>query len=466
MSEDDILETEDSEAPAGPDTSAFFEQVLLEATIGMEPEEPSNEAAMPEEPAEDPAEAEPAPGEKIGDTVARPTTVLPKPEPEPEPEDDEPKPKSGIARIAIILGAIAFAIAVAVIVALLVPPQLTAVQVVDDFDAAALESRQLTNSVYASNVGYEIASEEVSSIDDNGDGRKVAHVVVHFENESFDVAVQATVDYTLVGRTWTPGESTVDRIDATPLAPVDSARVLADIDTLLAKVGSRGGSSFLTLYQGGEFEVRSADLAHDSETCTLEIAARRDVNLYCYSGTITAEFEFVPGRASMDAGSWRLKSVTADDGAYEHSFADVRGEWRGNFQSTATSALIFDVGKCFAGKQDEAVVNVTSYDVDSGRMVCDLTFVSHKHGAIPSDASETAGDVLVELEGVTVMLDPATLSGRYEHTGTDGSVGYYELAFRNDNGVWRLTVVSSVLDTGTWSWGTTTFTDTYVLERA
>ena len=460
MSDNDIREQEGA-ATAEPSNSAFFDQVQLESTGPIASEELPAESAVAPEAA---PEAGPEPGEKIGDTMARPTTVLPKAEP--EPEEDEPKPKSGIPKLAIVLGAIAIAVIVAIVATLLVPPQLTTVQIVEDFDAAELESSQLTNSVYASNVGYEIASEEVASIEDNGADRKVAHVIVHFENESFNVAVQATVDYALVGRTWTPGEYTVDAIDATPLAPVDEGRVLADVDTLLDKAGTHGGVSLVTLYQGGDFEVRSADLSHDSMSCEVQILARRDVNLYSYSGTITAEFEFVPGRASMDAGSWRLASVTADDGAYEHSFADIRGEWRGNFQSTATSALIFDIGRCFHGKQNVATVNVTSYDVDSGRMVCDLTFVSHNHGAIPHDQDETGGDAVVTLEGVTVMLDPETLEGTYQHTGTDGMNGYYELAFRNDKGVWRLTVVSSVLNTGTWSWGTTTFTDTYILERA
>lgn len=365
-----------------------------------------------------------------------------------------------------LIGAV---VIVAVVVVLVLPPALTEEQVLSDFDAPSIAAEGLTNSVYASNSGYRLEDEEVVSISNNGENANVASVEATFVNESFEVEVSATLDYELSDRTWMGHRPTITSVKATPIAGVSGDAVLADIDTILSEGGSQDGVTLESVYTGGSFtaDKSSLDVDEDETTSTIEISAERVRSLYEYSGVITATFEFVPGKASSDAGSWKLVSVSADENAYARSQASIVGTWEGTLEQTETSNFIWDIGRCWAAESTSPSLEVTAFDPDSGQMTCNLSFISHNHGALSSDADETDGDAVVEISGATIMLDPATLSGSWTPPTGDRSQGAYRLQFRNTDGVWRMIVVSGVAGSdGFLAIGYTTFTDTYVLERS
>lgn len=365
-----------------------------------------------------------------------------------------------------LIGAVAI---VAVVVALVLPPSLSKEQILSDFDAPSVAAGGLTNSVYASNDGYRLEDEKVVSVSGNGENAQVATVEATFVNESFEVEVSAIINYELADRTWMGHQPTITAIKATPIAGVNGDAVLADIDTILSEGGSQDGVTLESIYAGGSFSADKSTLDVDGDvpTSTIEISAERVRSLYEYSGMITASFEFVSGKASSDAGSWKLVSVDVDDSAYARSQASILGTWEGTLETTETSNFIWDTGRCWAGGSTLPSLEVTAFDPDSGQMTCNLSFVSHNHGALSSDADNTDGDAVVEINNATIMLDPETLAGSWTPPTADRSQGAYRLQFRNTDGVWRMVVTSGVAGSdGLLPIGYTTFTDTYVLERA
>lgn len=483
-------DTDPTSAPATDDAPA----------AGVDPAAADGEPApapAPQAPAPDgePADA-PSPDEEPGHAQARatailvageqPTEVVPRADASAVGPDVDAGPDAAgatpsrldvralLARMPRWVPAVAVAVVAALAVAAVVltqvlPPALTDERILSDLDAPSIGAGDLTDSVYASNTGYRIEEERVVSVEGNGADAKVATAEATFVNDSFRVTVSATVDYELAGREWVSHGATVTGVKATPVAGVSGDAVVADMDTLLAEGGSRDGVSLEGIYSGGAFEAGRSTLEGDGDgaTSTIEVSARRTRSLYEYSGTITATFEFHEGRASSDAGSWELVSVSADDAAYERSRASVLGEWHGTLETSATSNFILDAGRCWAGESEPLSLEVTSFDPDNGQMTCDLTFVSHNHGGLGSDAVETDGDAVVELSGVTVLLDPETYEGTWTQPTGDRSQGAYRLEFRNADGVWKVVVASGVAGSdGLIPFGYTTFTDTYVLERA
>ena len=357
---------------------------------------------------------------------------------------------------------------VAIVATLVLPPSLTQDQILSDFDAPSVAAKGLTNSVYASNTGYRLKDEKVVSVSNNGAEARAATVKATFVNESFEVEVSAIIDYELSDRTWMEHQPTITEVKATPIAGVNDDAVLADIDTILSAAGSQDGVTLESIYTGGSFTVDKStlDVGDDATTSTVEIAAERVRSLYKYSGTITAHFEFVPGKASSDAGSWKLVSVDVSDNAYARSQASILGTWEGTLESTETSNFILDIGRCWAGGSTPLSLEVTAFDPDSGQMTCNLSFVSHNHGGLGSDADTTDGDAAVEISDATIMLDPDTLTGSWTPPTGDRSQGAYRVQFRNTDGVWRVIITSGVAGSdGLLPFGYTTFTDTYVLER-
>lgn len=414
------------------------------------------------------------------------TTKLPEPEPAPERADEAADAPKGAAnpdpeppklpfwkktgnKLAMIIGAVVLSIGLAILAVSVLPIQLTKVQVVNDYDAARLTTEELTDSVYASNVGYEIDTREVSSIEDAGRGAKVAHLVITLRNKNFMVYVYADQNYELSGRDWLPKKSQITKMEAVPIAPVDEARVLADMDTLMSKISPKDGVGFSTLYNGADFEVESAELAEDASSCEMKIRASKVSGVNMHTGVITAEFDYVPGGATSDPGSWKLTRVSADDECWQSSLAPLTGTWRSRLDSTETSAVVFDMGKCNAGKEDAFAMEVSEFDVASGKMTADISFVVHAHPALSQDSDRADGDTRVKLEGVTVALDPKDLSGSLESENTEGSKdgpAKWTLEFFNDMGLWRVRVRSSERSNDTLLWGPTTFTDTYTLTRS
>ncbi|MBQ6395296.1 MAG: hypothetical protein IJH87_02995 [Atopobiaceae bacterium] len=366
---------------------------------------------------------------------------------------------------------IVIGLAVAVLVGLagwfiftrVLPPALTDERIIREFNAAYVENEELTNSIYASNTRYHMDSGIVLSVSDDRPDAKTARVQMVYSNESFSVTVEATQRFQLADRTWVGMEPTIKKVEAVPIAPVDSARVLADIDTLMSRVTPRGGVSLEVLYTDASFEVESAELSEDGMSCTLVIKADKTSGLNRYAGRLTATFEFVPGKASTDAGSWRLSTVGAEDACWERNLAPVRGTWRGVFESTSTSSFMFGTGLCYAGEDTSVELEVKSFDAASGRATCTLSLLVHDHGAITSDADTTTGDTEVGRVEFTVDLDPETLTGSY-HNSSEQYGGDWQVMFLNDAGTWKIQIKSGE---GMASGGFlgAVFTDVYVLER-
>lgn len=442
--------------------------------------EPGPEAV----PGADP-EAGSGPDDEAGRTLARPTAILAAGEPPtevvPRLGEDGDGSSGPADRVRALLGrlprwalpaalaVVAVAVVAVVVATQVLPPSLPDDRVLADFNAPGIAADGLTDSVYASNTGYRLEGQRVVSVEGNGADAKVATVEATFVNDSFRVTVTGTVGYELAGREWMGHGAQVTSVEAEPVAGVSGQAVVDDMDTLLAEGGSRDGVTLEGIYAGGDFDAGRSTLEGqgDGATSVIEVSARRTRSLYEYSGTITATFEFHAGRASTDAGSWELVSVTADDAAFERSRASVVGSWEGTLETTSTSNFIINAGRCWAGEGTPLSIEVTALDPDTGQMTCDLTFVSHNHGALGSDADGTEGDAVVEVTGATVLLDAETYAGTWAPPTGDRSQGAYRLEFRNEDGVWKVLVSSGVAGSdGLLPIGFTTFTDTYVLERA
>lgn len=350
----------------------------------------------------------------------------------------------------------------------LLPPTISNNDVLNDFDVKTLESEQLTNSNYANNTGYTISDTKVTSIDDKGQTSKTAHVEATFENTNFSVVVECTQDFTLQGRIWRGGDVQIVSEKATPITSVDSNKVLADIANITSKIADKNGVKFSDIYADGTYDVMSNNLNKDKNQATVTIRAKKAYDLYSYSGDITATFDFTDGSGSQgDAGSWSLGDVTVEDSAWQQSYNSLVGKWTGTLDTTATSSLILNTGKCWAGKTTPFAMTVESMDTTSGAMVATMTFVSHNHGAIASDADGTPGDVVTTLTSVSMTLDPQTLTGTYEDPNGTEAEGTYTITLVNDKGVWKAQVASGLYETGVTSGiSHVTFTDVYSLTRS
>lgn len=368
-----------------------------------------------------------------------------------------------------VIVAAAAAIIVAVAIAFLVPPTLALDRVLMDFDATELESLELTNSVYASNDGYRLVGRQASGVYDDGTNRKVAHIEVAYSNRSFSVVVGIDLSYTLVDRQWVPGDYRITSIDATPTAPVDRDLALADVEKVLTKVAPVRGMRLGDIYGGGTYEVIDNELGSNERgdaICTTTFAIHSTHDLSQYDGQVEAVFQFFPGAASSDAGTWGLVSATATEDSWKPSLAQVEGTWVGTLRSTANTALLVDTGLCKAGETREVVLDVHGYDADTGRISLDVSFVAHNHAGIPEDAASTEGDVIVTLEDQVATLDPEALEGGWQPSESGGEQGSFSLAFVNHDGVWELQVTSGEAGSdGVLALGMTQFVDTYVLER-
>lgn len=452
-------------AGAAPEADAASEP---EAAPEVAPE-PEPEVAPEPEPEPTPA---PEPGEEpVDPTVISSTTALP-PDARPvvreepfEVPDRNPMPAWALG----VVVAAAAAIVVAVTIAFLVPPTLALDHVLMDFDGAELENLEFTSSVYATNDGYRLVGEQASGIEDDGTNRKVAHIETAYSNKSFSVVVGIDRSYTLVGRQWVAGDYRITRIDATPTAPVDQDQALADIEKIISKVAPYRGKRLGEVYEGGEFEVIDNELGKDEQgnaICTTTFHATCVHDLVQYEGEIEAVFQFFPGAASRDAGTWMLVSATATEDTWTPVLASVEGTWIGTLSSTANTALLIDTGQCRAGETKELVLTVEGYDEETGRLVADVSFVAHNHPGIPEDAPSTEGDVVVTLEGQVVTLDTETLTGSWVPGESGGEQGSFEFEFLNKGGVWELQVTSGEAGSdGVLALGMTEFVDTYVLAR-
>ncbi len=370
-------------------------------------------------------------------------------------------------RWALVGVAVAVVVAYVLVLLLVLPPRLRDRQVLSDANAPAWAADdQLTESAFASNDAYKIVDRKVVGVTDNGHNAKVATVEFTFENESFRVVVTATLDYSLVGRKWVSHEADVTSVRATPIAAPDADDVVAAIDRVLAKAPSSGGLTLEQIYSGGEFEVTGSELADDATSATVTIAAEHAVGLYEYDGTITATFAFRAGGESLDAGTWELESAEATDASYEHGRVSLVGKWEGKLSASTTSAVLLNTGRCTAAESRPLTLDVKSFDPESGKMVCGVSFVSHDHDALAADAAGSDGDAEVSLDDEVILLDPKTLTGTWSPASSDRSKGAYSLEFLNEGGVWEVRVTSGVAGSdGFLAWGYTTFRDTYVLGR-
>lgn len=365
----------------------------------------------------------------------------------------------------------------------------SAEQVSDSFDAVALEE-QLTDSPYASNTGYVVDGVETKSVERNGASGATAQVEATYHNDSFVVVVHARQDFERMGGVWSPAGSEVLDVAATPSEAPEADAVLADIETVLAKVAPHDGTSIERIYDGGSFEVAKRELAPDKKSATVSIVAHKMGALYEYEGTVTAEFSFEEGKASDDAGAWRLTGATANDEAFTRSDAPIQGSWTGTFEKTTTSAQLFSTGVCEAAKESPLKLTVKAYDSVTGQLTCDMSFVVHGHGALDASADHSSGDARVTLRGARVQLNPKTLEGTItssdvsaaekkaqaldaaekssEDTDTDDAMSELEwgLFFKNEGGIWRVQVASGLKSHALWGIGKTTFTDYYELLRA
>lgn len=444
------IETESVEAPVEA------EQVSADEVV-------ETPAPQHEEPAEPEVVAAPRPkGPKT--TMAKPPKGLT--ENTPAGVSYEPsKRKRNPAKI--IIPVVVIAIIAAFVYFFILPPSLSNNEVLAAFDSSGISSEELTNSDYANNSGYSATGTKVTSIEDVDSGQKTAHVEATFENSNFTVTVECTQAYTLVSHKWNAGEVKIVSAKAKPLTSIDSTKVVSDINNLLSKVPDKNGVKFSDLYTDGTFEVMSNNLNTDKTEATVTIRAKKNYDLYSYSGQITAVFDFAEGSGSSgDAGSWKVTSCKADDAAWQQSYSSLVGTWTGKLENTATSSLILNTGKCNAGKKTPFTMNVESMDTATGSMVATMSFVSHNHSAISQDADSTEGDVTVTATDISVSLDPQTLTGTYEFTG-DETQGTYLITLVNDSGVWKVQVASGLYETGTLAGlGHVTFTDVYTLAHS
>ncbi|MCH3943896.1 MAG: hypothetical protein WAY93_01760 [Atopobiaceae bacterium] len=381
------------------------------------------------------------------------------------PSSTRSKGGSG-ARTAIIV-AIVIAAAAALAYFVLLPPSLSNDEILSHFDTTSLVAGGLTNSAYANNGGYTVSDTRVTSVEEVSKNEKIAHVEAKLENTNFEVVAECDQDYKRETSAWEAGAVTVASVKATPITSVDSSRVIDDIDTVLGKVADKSGVRLVDLYSGGTFQVTSNNLDSDKKVATVILSARKSNDLSSYSGNITATFTYKEGKGTVgDAGAWELTSASADDAAWNQTYNSLVGTWKGTLASTATSSLIMNTGLCNAGKATPFTMTVDSMDAATGTMVASCSFVSHNHAAISKNADTTTGDVQVNLTNVTINLDPQTLTGTYEYTGTDASQGTYTITLANASGVWKAQVASGLLETGTLAGiGHVTFTDVYSLAR-
>lgn len=367
-----------------------------------------------------------------------------------------------------VIVAAAAAIVVAVAIALLVPPTLALDHVLMDFDGTELEGLELTSSVYAYNEDYRLVGRQASGIEDDGTNRKVAHIESAYSNRSFSVVVGIDRTYTLVDRHWVPGDYRITRIDASPTAPVERDLALADIQKVLTKVAPYRGKRLSDVYADGEFEVISNELGTDSDgnaICTTTFRVHCIHDLSEYEGEVVATFEFFPGAASNDAGTWGLVSATASEEAWEPKLAPIEGTWIGVLDKSENTSLLINTGLCGAGRNKELVLTVKGYDEETGVLSLDVSFVAHNHEGIPEDADATEGDVVVTLTDQRVTLDE-NLEGSWVPAESGGEQGSFELAFINKGGVWELEVTSGIAGSDSvLALGSTEFFDTYVLVR-
>lgn len=343
-------------------------------------------------------------------------------------------------------------------------------QVRSDLASADIEAN-LTNSLYADNKSYQLQDFSVGKTEHTGANERLVTAEAHYTNSSFEVQAQVQLTYGRASQGWELSGWDVVKTDATPLAGVDKAQVLADIQNICKMVAPRDGTTLERIYDGGDFEVTKVDFDATAMSSFATISARKEGALYTYAATITAEFRWQESQTTAGEGTWELAGAAADDAAFERAQASPAGMWSSTLESTTTSAVLFNTGICHAGASDPLTMTVHSFDTDTGIMSADIAFVVHNHAALADDTDSDTGDARVRLTDVTLNLDPDTLQGSLASddvpsTSTDNSQLSWRLRFTSDGGTWRIVVESGVKSESLWGLGTTTFTDTYVLARS
>ena len=404
-----------------------------------------------------------AAADAVEGTEALPTQTMP--EAVEAPEAQAPQTSKTMARMALVTFLAALAVlGIAIAMILMTPPELAVEQVLSDFDSADILGARLVSPLYASDEPWHLEGERVSSIEDDGTGGKAVRFEVALANPSFSAIVGIDRSYALEDGAWVPGNWRISSVDATPIAPVDEEKVLADISNILAKVPAGEGTPIAQLYEGADFEIVDAVL--DGESCKVTISADRTYVLNRFQATVEAGFVFIPGQASSDGGTWKLATASVDEGAQEPQLAPIVGPWVGRLEKTATSSLLLDTGRCLAGQDELLTLTVSEFDASTGRMLVNMSFMAHNHAALPADATGTEGDTVVGLIGTPIVLDPATLSGTWEPAAATSAQGAYKVEFINENGIWKVRVTSGLAGSNSvFSFATTTFEDVYLLER-
>ena len=380
-----------------------------------------------------------APTEELAYVPAPPLAHAPQPQyapvPPNPPEAELPhekaasKRKRGPSRVLILCLVLVTAAALGFLAYFIIHPYLPDQQIVSSAATLPWSSEAISDSQWASNVGYEVTSVDVlerSAIDAGqtpaGTHGTEAKAAVTLQNESFEALADVTMRFCRdASGDWYCYEHEVTDIALTPLGGISDGMIVSAFPDILSSAQGDAASEVASVYSDADFSMERNDVGPDGGAATVAMSARH--GLRAFEGTCVVNFEW-------DGVDWAIDSVRVSDDALDPDYSSAVGTWTGTLTSTPTptSYWIFSMGhECWAGSSRPATIEITS--VDSGTMMAtaNVTFVVHNHGEIPNDADWSEGDEQITAEGVVFYLDERGFYESYsaQHTGALGTTSYH-----------------------------------------
>ncbi len=375
-------------------------------------------------------------------------------------EEAASKRRGGPSRVLILFLVLVTAAVLGFLAYFIIHPYVPDQQIVSSAVSLPWSSEGISDSEWASNVGYEVVNVEVLervAIDaaqtPAGTPGTEAKTAVTLQNESFEALASVTMRFCKdASGNWYCYEHEVTDITLTPLGGISDGMIVSAFPNLLYSAQGDAADGITSVYSDADFSVERNDVGPDGGAATIAMSTRH--GLRAYQGTCVVNFEW-------EDGDWHIDSVRVSDDALDPDYSAAVGTWEGTLTSTPTptSYWIFSTGhKCWAGSSHPATLEITSVDSSTMMATANVTFVVHNHGEIPNDADWSVGDEQISVEGVVFYLEEQGFYESYsaQHTGALGTTTY-RLFFTCDSDTGNLSL-RVVCDNST---SFTTWTDEY-----
>lgn len=236
-----------------------------------------------------------------------------------------------------------------------------------------------------------------------------------FDDGKMRVVRNVNATYVRAGNEWQMAGDLADRgVSFTARAGVDEAKVLANIDAILAAASAESNTSLADVYADGEFSVvgnvfkEAAD--KDTATNDVTIHCAKESGFYAYEGNVIAHFAF-------ESGTWALRSAEADANAASRTYTPLVGTWTGELVSTSSNGT----GDCYAAQEHNLQISIDSVgdaSAGGGQVRGTVSVLAHRHARLDKAEYSTEGDEYLE----RVSFTGAMRTSRDEESGSNLSM--------------------------------------------